>query len=158
MDGKEIMNSFKRETFYEFSEAVPVFNDKIYFIFKVDIISIDMNPSKSRIDKLKILTNNKNAENSISHLDIEPIAYLLKTENNSELDYQIESLNEKYDPFIEKDIIQNQYHSLDAFLSDIDLVVIMVKHDEIKGCWDKLKGKIILDCHNICPLEGTYHI
>ncbi len=63
-----------------------------------------------------------------------------------------------YDPFIEKDIIQNQYHSLDAFLSDIDLVVIMVKHDEIKGCWDKLKGKIILDCHNICPLEGTYHI
>ena len=102
MDGKEIMNSFTKETFYEFSEAVPVFNDKIYFIFKVDIISIDMNPSKSQIDKLKILTNNKNAENSISHLDIEPIAYLLKTENNSELDYQIESLNEKYDPFIEK--------------------------------------------------------
>mgnify|MGYP002624631731 CR=1 FL=1 len=63
-----------------------------------------------------------------------------------------------YDPFIEKDIIQNQYHDLDAFLSDIDLVVIMVKHDEIKGCWDKLKGKIILDCHNICPLKGTYHI
>ena len=63
-----------------------------------------------------------------------------------------------YDPFIEKDIIQNQYHDLDVFLSDIDLVVIMVKHDEIKGCWDKLKGKIILDCHNICPLEGTYHI
>ena len=62
MDGKEIMNSFEKETFYEFSEAVPVFNDKIYFIFKVDIISIDMNPSKSRIDKLKILTNNKNAE------------------------------------------------------------------------------------------------
>ncbi|WP_405322999.1 hypothetical protein [Methanobrevibacter sp.] len=102
MDGKEIMNSFKKETFYEFSEAVPVFNDNIYFIFKVDIISIDMNPSKSRIDKLKILTNNKNAENSISHLDIEPIAYILETKNNSELDYQIESIDEKYDQFIEK--------------------------------------------------------
>ena len=49
MDGKEIMNSFKKETFYEFSEAVPVFNDNIYFIFKVDIISIDMNPSKSKM-------------------------------------------------------------------------------------------------------------
>ena len=102
MDGKEIMNSFKKETFYEFSEAVPVFNDNIYFIFKVDIISIDMNPSKSRIDKLKILTNNKNAENSISHLDIEPIAYLLETKNNDELDYQIESIDEKYNQFIEK--------------------------------------------------------
>jgi hypothetical protein len=52
MDGKEIMNSFKKETFYEFSEAVPVFDDNIYFLFKVDIISIDINPSRT-IDKLK---------------------------------------------------------------------------------------------------------
>ena len=63
-----------------------------------------------------------------------------------------------YDPFIEKDMVPNQYHDLDAFLNDIDLVVIMVKHDEIKNNWDRLKGKVILDCHNICPLEGVYHI
>ncbi len=63
-----------------------------------------------------------------------------------------------YDPLIEKDIVKNQYHDLDAFLSDVDMVVVMVKHDQIKGCWDKLKGKVILDCHNICPLEGVYHI
>ena len=112
MDGKEIRNSFKKETFYEFSEAVPVFNDKIYFIFKVDIISINVNPSKSRIDKLKKLMNNKNAENSISHLDIEPIAYLLETKNNDELDYQIESIDEKYNQFIEK----NRNKLLEEFL------------------------------------------
>ena len=63
-----------------------------------------------------------------------------------------------YDPFIKKDIVVNQYHDLDTFLNDVDMVVIMVKHDEIKQNWDKLKGKVILDCHNICPLEGTYHI
>ena len=102
MDGKEIMNSFKKETFYEFSEAVPVFNDKICFIFKVDIISINVNPSKTKLDKLKKLMTNKHAENSISHLDIEPIAYILETKNNSELDYQIESIDEKYNQFIEK--------------------------------------------------------
>ena len=102
MDGKEIMNSFKKETFYEFSEAVPVFNDNIRFIFKVDIISININPSKNKMDKLKKLMNNKNTENSISHLDIEPIAYLLETKNNDEFDYQIESIDEKYAPFIEK--------------------------------------------------------
>ena len=102
MEGKEIMNSFKKETFYEFSEAVPVFNDNIRFIFKVDIISININPSKSKMDKLKKLMNNKNTENSISHLDIEPIAYLLETKNNDEFDYQIESIDEKYAPFIEK--------------------------------------------------------
>ena len=63
-----------------------------------------------------------------------------------------------YDPFIEKDMVPNQYHDLDSFLAGIDLVVIMVKHDEIKRNWDKLRGKVILDCHNICPLEGVYHI
>ncbi len=63
-----------------------------------------------------------------------------------------------YDPFITHDVVKNQYHDLDKFLSDIDLVVIMVKHNEIKENMDKLKDKIILDCHNICPLPGTYHI
>ena len=63
-----------------------------------------------------------------------------------------------YDPLIEKDIVRNQYHDFEAFLNDVDMVVVMVKHDQIKGCWDKLKGKVILDCHNICPLEGVYHI
>ena len=63
-----------------------------------------------------------------------------------------------YDPFIAKDVVPNQYHDLDAFLADSDIVVIMVKHSEIKENMDKLKGKIILDCHNICPLPGVYHL
>ena len=63
-----------------------------------------------------------------------------------------------YDPLIERDIVKNQYHDFDAFLEDVDMVVIMVKHDEIKTKWEKLKGKVILDCHNICPLAESYHI
>lgn len=63
-----------------------------------------------------------------------------------------------YDPFIKKEMVENQYYDLNAFLNDIDLVVIMVKHNEIIENMDKLSGKVILDCHNICKLEGTYHI
>lgn len=63
-----------------------------------------------------------------------------------------------YDPFITKDVVENQYHNLDEFLAAIDLVVIMVKHDEIKENIDKLAGKVVLDCHNIIPLPGVYHI
>ncbi len=63
-----------------------------------------------------------------------------------------------YDPFIEKDVVANQYHSLDEFLDAVDFVVIMVKHNEIKENMDKLAGKLVLDCHNICPLPDTYHI
>lgn len=63
-----------------------------------------------------------------------------------------------YDPFIINDVVPNQYHSLDTFLDAVDLVVIMVKHDEIKENIEKLKGKIILDCQNICSLDRAYHI
>ncbi|MBR2957785.1 MAG: nucleotide sugar dehydrogenase, partial [Clostridia bacterium] len=63
-----------------------------------------------------------------------------------------------YDPFITEDAVENQYHDLDEFLADTDLVVIMVKHNEIKENMDKLSGKIVLDCHNICDLPGVYHI
>ena len=63
-----------------------------------------------------------------------------------------------YDPYITKDVVPNQKHDLDEFLDACDLVVIMVKHDEIKENVEKLKGKVILDCHNIIDLPGVYHI
>lgn len=63
-----------------------------------------------------------------------------------------------YDPYIKNDIVKNQYHDLDKFLNDIDLVVIMVKHDEIKLNTKKLKEKVVLDCRKICDLEDVYHI
>lgn len=63
-----------------------------------------------------------------------------------------------YDPFISNDVVSNQYHKLDEFLNDVDMVVIMVKHDEIKNNIDKLKDKVILDCHNIINIPGVYHI
>ena len=63
-----------------------------------------------------------------------------------------------YDPFITEDVVLNQYHNLNEFLSNVDFVVIMVKHDEIKTNMDKLKDKIVLDCHNICDLPNVFHI
>lgn len=63
-----------------------------------------------------------------------------------------------YDPYITKDIVPNQIHDLDEFISECDFIVIMVKHDEIKENVERLKGKIILDCHNIFELPNVYHI
>ena len=77
------------------------------------------------------------------------------------LDFQKKHLGtplKVYDPYIESDLVKNQYHNLDEFLEGIDLVVLMVKHNEIKEKMDKLAGKIVLDCHNICKQEGTYRI
>lgn len=63
-----------------------------------------------------------------------------------------------YDPFIKNSVVENQYYELDEFLNDIDMVIIMVKHNEIKENVEKLKGKVILDCHNIIDLPDVYHI
>ena len=63
-----------------------------------------------------------------------------------------------YDPFIEADIVKNQYHDFDEFIDSVDLVVIMVKHSHIRENMDKLKGKVVLDCTNISDLPDTYHL
>ncbi len=63
-----------------------------------------------------------------------------------------------YDPYINNDVVPNQYHNLNEFLNAVDFVVIMVKHNEIKENMERLTDKIVLDCHNICRLPGVYHI
>ena len=63
-----------------------------------------------------------------------------------------------YDPFVNKDVVENQFHDFDEFLNAVDLVVVMVKHDEIRENQNKLRGKVVLDCHNVIDLPGVYHI
>ena len=63
-----------------------------------------------------------------------------------------------YDPFLENDIAPNQYHDFDMFLNDVDFVVIMVGHDEIKSNMDKLQGKTILDTRKVCTLSDVYRL
>ncbi len=61
-----------------------------------------------------------------------------------------------YDPFVTEDKVKNQYHDLDNFLNDIDFVVIMVGHDEIRQNMEKLAGKIVLDTRHVYEGECYY--
>ena len=63
-----------------------------------------------------------------------------------------------YDPYITNDVVKNQYHDLDKFLNDVDMVVVMVKHNEIKENAEKLANKVILDCQNVINLAEVYHL
>jgi len=63
-----------------------------------------------------------------------------------------------YDPFIKKNLVPNQFYDLDTFLDNVDFVIIMVAHNEIKENMDKLIGKVVLDTKNICNLPGTYKL
>ena len=61
-----------------------------------------------------IKSSENKTENLISHIDIEPIAYILKTETNDKADYKIESIDERYDSFIE----ENKNNLLEEFLKN----------------------------------------
>ena len=63
-----------------------------------------------------------------------------------------------YDPFVKDDIVKNQYHDRKLFFESIDMVVIMVKHEEILKDQTILKNKVVLDCHNIITLPNVYHL
>ena len=54
-----------------------------------------------------------------------------------------------YDPFINEDIVENQYHDFDEFLKDIELVIVLVGHNHIRENLHKLEDKIVLDTRKI---------
>lgn len=65
-----------------------------------------------------------------------------------------------YDPYIAEDMVANQYHDFDAFLADVELVVILVGHNEIRDNLDKLSGKIVLDTRKVfkTAAENVYYL
>lgn len=54
-----------------------------------------------------------------------------------------------YDPFVKKDIVENQYHDFKEFIREIDLLVVMVGHDEIKNKLGEIGHLTILDTRNV---------
>lgn len=63
-----------------------------------------------------------------------------------------------YDPMVSTKMVDDQYDDFDTFLNDVDLVVIMVGHSQIKENMYKLEGKLVLDTRYVCTLENTYRI
>lgn len=63
-----------------------------------------------------------------------------------------------YDPWVKRTIVEHQYHNFDTFLHDVDMVVILVGHSEIKEKLNCLRDKIILDTRHVCSLPGTYRL
>ena len=62
-----------------------------------------------------------------------------------------------YDPYVAEDIVEHQYHDFAQFISDVDFIVVMVAHDQIRETEKDLEGKILLDCKNVLHSAG-YHL
>lgn len=61
-----------------------------------------------------------------------------------------------YDPLVKKQYVVNQYFTLESFLNEVDMVVIMVAHSEIISQKDLLNGKIVLDTRNALRIGNIY--
>ena len=62
-----------------------------------------------------------------------------------------------YDPWVKQDLVEGQYHSFSDFVRDIDLMVLMVGHEDIKNNCNLLEGKIIYDTKRVLK-NGLYTI
>ena len=58
-----------------------------------------------------------------------------------------------YDPWITKNIYDTQYQDFDAFLNDVEFVVLLVGHEHIKNNFDKIESKIVYDTRNLIDKE-----
>lgn len=62
-----------------------------------------------------------------------------------------------YDPYlVGRHVVETQMDSFDDFVDSVDMVVVLVKHKHITENMDKLSGKVVLDCQDICPLPNRY--
>lgn len=59
-----------------------------------------------------------------------------------------------YDPWVERDIVPHQVHSLEDFLDGLKMVIVMVGHSQLRENLSLLEGLIVLDARNICG-NGT---
>lgn len=55
-----------------------------------------------------------------------------------------------YDPWVEANIVPNQTHDLEEFLEDLEMVIVMVGHSQLKNNLSALDGLVILDTRNVC--------
>ncbi len=63
-----------------------------------------------------------------------------------------------YDPYVKRELLPNQQHDLKTFLDQVDFVVILVGHDEIRQNAAVLEGKTLLDCCNLPEITNAYHL
>jgi UDP-N-acetyl-D-mannosaminuronic acid dehydrogenase len=63
-----------------------------------------------------------------------------------------------YDPYIKDQMVDNQFFNFDEFIGSIEVLVVMVAHNEIKNRINNLDDILILDTKNISSRKNTYKL
>lgn len=63
-----------------------------------------------------------------------------------------------YDPYINEEIVENQFMNFEDFVDNVEIIVLLVGHDHVKEHMAMLKDKLVLDTKNICQLKNVYKL
>ena len=55
-----------------------------------------------------------------------------------------------YDPWVERNEVPGQVHSMEEFLDGLEMVIVMVGHSQIKGKPEAFGDRILIDPRNVC--------
>ena len=59
------------------------------------------------------------------------------------------SLMKVYDPWVERDEVPNQVHSMEEFLNGLEMVIVMIGHSQVKGKPELFGNRILIDPRNV---------
>ena len=62
-----------------------------------------------------------------------------------------------YDPWVERDVVPNQVHSMVEFLDGLDMVIVMVGHSQIKGKPEVFGDLVLLDTRDVLGAGGNVY-
>ena len=74
------------------------------------------------------------------------------------LEYHLGAALKVYDPLVNITMVSEQYFDLQSFLDSVDMVVVMVGHEEILQNKELLKGKVVFDTRHILSGDGIYYL
>lgn len=63
-----------------------------------------------------------------------------------------------YDPWVKESITENQVFDIHEFLDSVDMVVVLVAHDEIVKHQELLKDKVVYDTRNVIEGDKVYRL
>ena len=64
-----------------------------------------------------------------------------------------------YDPWVDRDEVPGQVHSMEEFLDDLEVVIVMVGHSQIKGKPEAFGDRVIIDPRDVMGAgENVYKL
>lgn len=102
MNAERLFNSFEHTKELIFSQAIKIENKELYFLFEIDILSMNPEIAKELIKELKPETINIKPE--IANASVNPIAYMIKEKIANSEEYYLVPFNEENKEYINKNL------------------------------------------------------